>query len=104
MRPHVPWISFAVHALIVGLVIVGSGHIQGLNTQRVGNWGKRLTDMGGYYGNDARLHSILDIDRMQTPEGAYALREDSHGLPYLFKSRVWEGLTDMEDNEVLFNM
>ena len=92
------------YSVITWLVVATGGHLHGLNAGHSSRRGTQDKKADAKSSPNARVDSVLDIEYMQTPAGVYMLEDKDRDLPYIFKDRVYEDLTDQEDEEFSFTL
>ena len=104
VRPRGFLVGATAYSVITWLVVVTGGHLRTLNAGHSRRRGTRDEKADTKPSPNARVDSALDIEYMQTPAGIYRLEDKDLDMPYIFKDRVYEDLTDQEDEEFFFSL
>lgn len=93
------WTTAVAYLSVIGLAIVIRKHLHDLNTHVHPHEVHSMKE-GFELGPDDRLDFAIDHERMQSSAGAHMLQD--RGVPYLFRSSVFEDLTDLDDKRFRF--
>ncbi|KAL2815525.1 major facilitator superfamily domain-containing protein [Aspergillus granulosus] len=101
------WTTVTSYCCIIVLAAATSIHLRSLNEDHARRCEAQGKKVEVPFGCNNRLDSVLDVELMQRPEASILQADeadDGYGLPYLFRPRIYEGLTDLEDEEFFFTL
>lgn len=91
------WSSLAMYCAVLGLSQITRLHLGSLNS----------SSRDGHYSSKAHKEDDYGLDVARDAERVKMAMddgEDEMGVPYFFKARVFEDLTDLQDEEFVFEL